>query len=147
MPQDLHTLYVYWDFCGLRNQIVKDFLNRVKPEYRLSIRLCRLTQEDQQYVAEREVYLEQIATGNYYFYHLNPIETYCFELGAKKPDGGFICFYQTQAVRLQPSEDKEVLATLAEQFNLMGQDSLVVALEKPEAAEYSKQLIAMSSWS
>jgi hypothetical protein len=103
LPQDLHTFYVYWDFTGLRDQVVQNFLERVKPGCRLIVRLCRLEATQQNFVPECTVALTQITAGNYYFHNLSPVETYCCEIGAQKPDGGFICFYQTDPLRMQPS--------------------------------------------
>lgn len=151
LAQDLFTLHVYWDFGKLRNRVVTEFLRRIKPDYRLSIRLCRLERDTRRYVAENEVYLEQISFGNYYFHNLNPVNTYCFELGAKRPDGGFVCFYQTRPVRMQPSEEEQ-LASIAKAFNLDGRNDGVAAGATAAAdidadLERNKNLIAMSSWS
>lgn len=145
LPQDLYTLYVYWDFTGLRNQIVKDFLQRVRPEYQLSVRLCRIEPESGQFAVECEVPLQQISFGNYYFRQLNPACTYCFEIGAKKPDGGFLCFYQTQPVRMQPSGETDRLATIEEEFKLRDRDGMAI-FESLDDFQLNQQLFALSSW-
>jgi len=145
LPQDLYTLYVYWDFTGLRNQIVKNFLQRVRPEYQLSVRLCRIEPESGQFSVQSEIPLQQINFGNYYFRQLNPVNTYCFELGAKKPDGGFICFYQTHPVRMQPSDENDRLIMIEEEFKLNGEDGVAVP-ESLDDFQRNQQLFAMSSW-
>lgn len=145
LPQDLYTLYVYWDFTGLRNQIVTDFLQRVKPEYRLNVRLCRLDPENGQFGAWRELSLQHITNGNYYFRNLNPIDTYCCELGAKNPAGDFICFYQTLPVRMQPVDEIDRLAAIEAKTYLHNHDNLVER-ESLVELERNQQLIAMSSW-
>jgi hypothetical protein len=101
LPQDLNTLYVYWDFSELRSRIVNDFVMRIKPEYRLCIRMCRFNPARGECIPEREVGLERIGSGNYYFRNLSPENHYCFEIGAANPDGEFIRFYQTAPVRMQ----------------------------------------------
>jgi hypothetical protein len=144
LPQDLHTFYVYWDFTELRNQVVQDFLGRLKPESRLMVRLCRFDPARQSFMTERTVILTQIAAGNYYFRNLSPVNTYCCEIGAQKPDGGFICFYQTAPLRMQPP------------IAICQPDS--IALDPRNAAQNQKQAIqerlenepppiVVSSWS
>jgi hypothetical protein len=144
LPQDLHTFYVYWDFSGLRNQVVQDFLERIKPECRLVVRLCRLDSARQSFAPERTVIITQIAAGNYYFRNLSPVDTYCCEIGAQKPDGGFICFFQTNPLRMQPVTENF-------QPGAIDLDSLNVVQDQKQAIqnrlENEPQLIAVSSWS
>jgi len=145
LPQDLHTFYVYWDFTGLRNQIVNKFLQMVKPKYQLNVRLCRWDPESQQFVAQCEVVLQQIETGNYYFNNLNPVDTYCFEIGAKLPEGGFICFYQTPPVRMQPAGEAVRQTRSATKFGLTDPDRKT-ALERTITVQNQQQLTALSSF-
>jgi hypothetical protein len=142
LPQDLHTFYVYWDFVDLRNQVIRDFLERVKPDCRLVVRLCRLDPARRDFLPEQTVNLVQMIAGNYYFRNLNPLDTYCCEIGAVKPDGGFIRFYQTEPLRMQPVPESYQPAPFAADRREVGQDHKeVTRLEK------ERQLMALSSWS
>jgi hypothetical protein len=143
LPQDLHTFLVYWDFTDLRNQVVRDFLERINPECLLQLRLCRFDPARQFLVAEQTVPLTQITSGNYYFKDLSSVATYYCEIGAQKPDGNFICFNQTDRFCLQPSA-----AFLASEEWDGGavnevQGPQLIALKQ---AEDERRLIAESSW-
>lgn len=143
LPQDLRTFYAYWDFTGLRNQVVQDFLERVKPDCRLVVRLCRLEPGKPYFVPEQTVNLTQITTGNYYFRNLNPADTYCCEIGAITPDGGFICFYQTEPLQMQPKLENNLVDAF--DWEAFPEDH-----DQPEVTgnrlANEQQLLALSSW-
>jgi hypothetical protein len=148
LAQDLCTIFVYWDFTDLRGRVVNDFINRIKPEYRLCIRMCRLNPESGDFSPVHEVGLQQITSGNYYFCNLNPLDSYYFELGALKPDGGFVRFYQTAPVRMQPGIQPEVQSCFIAQVDT---DSEIAGETKSKAAKVDElrrlqQLYAASSW-
>jgi hypothetical protein len=145
LPQDLDTLYVYWDFTELRSRIVNDFVMRIRPEYRLSIRMCRFNPESGEHIPEREVGLERIESGNYYFRNLSPENHYCFEIGAAKPDGDFIRFYQTVPVRMQATGQIGSVEPENNRFEATGEGKTdptgIFELERRQ------RLDAVSSWS
>jgi hypothetical protein len=142
LPQDLHTLMVYWDFTGLRSQVVRAFLKRINPECLLLVRLCRFDPARHIFVAEQIVPLTQIISGNYYFRNLISVAAYCCEIGAQKPDGSFICFYQTDRFCMQsflePPEEYDAAAVNE------AQRPQLVSLKQ---SEDELRLIAESSWS
>jgi hypothetical protein len=102
LQQDLSTLYVYWNFSTQRNWVFNDFLKKIKIEYRLIIKLCHFDKKRKDFIVVQEVPLATMESGKHYFTRLNPIDTYHLELGVYKPDGGFICFYRTAPIRMQP---------------------------------------------
>jgi hypothetical protein len=145
LPQDLNTLYVYWDFTKLRSRIVNDFVMRIKPEYRLRIRMCRFNPENGEYLPEREVGLERIQSGNYYFPNLSPESRYCFEIGAVKPDGEFVRFYQTAPVRMQTAIRSSPPAAAEDESKAAGEsESDPVRIFEVKRL---RRLDAVSSWS
>ncbi|QGP90951.1 hypothetical protein MGLY_02730 [Neomoorella glycerini] len=98
LPQDLHTLYVYWDFTPQRIQTLHDFFSIVKPEMKLSLRLCRRDAP----LPEQELTLPALEPGGCYFYNLDPRMEYHFELGAISPAGEFVLLARTPIARTQP---------------------------------------------
>ncbi|QGP93900.1 hypothetical protein MGLY_33240 [Neomoorella glycerini] len=91
LPQDLHTLYVYWDFTPQRIQTLEYFFRIVKPEMKLTLRLRRLDA----LLPEQELTLTTLQSGGCYFYNLEIHPGYYVELGAVSQEGEFVLFYQT----------------------------------------------------
>lgn len=104
LPQDLHTLYAYWDFTPARMRTLADFFQQVRPEMQLYLRLCRY---DESWPAQ-EVALADLGPGGYYFYNLDEGAVYHFELGARSPAGEFVVFSRTGAIQLQPVKPAEL---------------------------------------
>ncbi|BCV22138.1 DUF4912 domain-containing protein [Moorella sp. Hama-1] len=100
LPQDQHTCYVYWDFTPARIRTLVDFLQRVRPEMQLALRLC----SHDNHQPDREVILEQggVGPGSCYFHDLDARAAYHLELGARSPAGEFVVFSRTGIIRLQP---------------------------------------------
>jgi hypothetical protein len=146
LPQDWRTLYVYWDFSGVRDQVARDFLQRIQPDGRLTVRLCRFDPGNREFTPERAVIVEQIATGNYYFRDLDPADTYCFEIGVQKPAGEFIRFYQTNPVRLQPATQQSRPAVEASAGEAVLREETETPAQPGRDAADGPQQIALSSW-
>lgn len=100
LPQDLHCLYVYWDFTPERIDTLKDFLSYVHPNMTLAIRLMR----DNKTLLEKKIDINDLEYGGCYFGNLENKNNYYVELGAKAPDGKFVLLYRTQEINMQPLE-------------------------------------------
>ncbi|KYH32889.1 DUF4912 domain-containing protein [Neomoorella mulderi] len=97
LPQDLHTVYVYWDFTPERIQTLKDFFSIVKPEMKLALRLRRLDA----LLPEQELTLTTLQPGGCYFYNLEAHTGYYVELGAISQAGEFVLFARTPVPETQ----------------------------------------------
>jgi hypothetical protein len=108
--QDLNTFYVYWDFTVMRERTVNEFIAKLRPDLQLVIRLCHYDYHSGARTPLKQVKLQCLDHGNYYFHDLQPYAVYCVELGAIKLDGGYICFYQTEPIDLyaKTTDDSEL---------------------------------------
>ncbi|AKX94669.1 DUF4912 domain-containing protein [Moorella thermoacetica] len=103
LPQDLHTLYVYWDFTPARIRILVDFFHHVRPEMELTLRLCRQDCP----LPEQQLTLESLEPGWRYFSNLDDRAAYHLELGAQSPEGEFVLFSRTPVFQIQPGRTVE----------------------------------------
>ncbi len=103
LPQDLHTLYVYWDFTPARIRTLEDFFHHVRPEMEPTLRLCRQDCS----LPEQQLTLENLEPGWRYFYNLDDRATYHLELGARSPEGEFVLFFRTTVFQIQPGRQLE----------------------------------------
>jgi len=103
LPQDLHTIFVYWDFTPARMQTLADFYQHVQPRMQLILRLCR----QDGFGTEQQLPLAGLEPGGRYFYNLDPHAVYQVELGARSPEEEFVLFSRTPAFRIQPGQPVE----------------------------------------
>lgn len=103
MLQDLHTVYVYWDFTAGRMRTLADFLTAMRPEMQLTLRLCRRDAS----LPEQEIILTTLEPGGRYFFNLDDAAAYQVELGASSPTGEFVLFSRTPVPWLRPRTGAE----------------------------------------
>ncbi|OIQ60977.1 hypothetical protein MOTE_05060 [Moorella thermoacetica] len=103
LPQDLHTLYVYWDFTPARIRTLADFFHHVRPEMVLTLRLCRQDCS----LPEQQLTLESLEPGWRCFTNLDDRAAYHLELGARGPEGEFVLFSRTRVFQNRPARAEE----------------------------------------
>jgi len=98
LPQDLHTLYVYWDFTPQRLKTLGDFFNNLKQDIKLNLQICNHNNS----MPEQEITFGTLKPGGHYFHNLSTNTVYRVEFGVKLEDGKFILFYCTPAFKMLP---------------------------------------------
>lgn len=99
LPQDAYSLYVYWAFAPERLEVLRSFLQKLRGEQQLVLRLCCTAS----LAAEIAVPLEE--TGCFYFYLPEPLASYRLEIGIKSPEGKFFSLSHTPLTGFAPSSE------------------------------------------
>ncbi|CEP66199.1 Uncharacterized [Moorella glycerini] len=128
LPQDLHTLYVYWDFTPQRIQNLHDFFSIVKPEMKLTLRLRRLDA----LLPEQELTLTTLEPGGCYFYNLEAHTGYYVELGAISQAGEFVLFTRTPVPHTQLVGKESPTSNFVTQALTLGQEWTILLEEPPD---------------
>ncbi|SMB98943.1 protein of unknown function [Thermanaeromonas toyohensis ToBE] len=103
LPQDPQTIFVYWIFTPQRIKALQEFLAKLKPEAKLSLRLrCPSSPS-----LEQEIILSSWEKGSHYFRLIDPHLVYCLELGVRTLEGDFVVFTRSSEIKLGPLEGEK----------------------------------------